>query len=51
MIDITNIYSREAVGFFVALVRGGLLTPTKTGMKIFHTVLLPKYLEELNKKK
>ena len=49
-VHITNIYSREAVHFFVALVRGGLLTPTKTGMRIFHTELLPRYLKELRKK-
>ena len=51
MIDITKIYSREAVHFLVALIKNGMLAPTKTGMKIFHTVLLPKYLEELSKKK
>ena len=51
MIDITKIYSREAVQFLVALIKNGMLLPNKTGMKIFHTILLPKYLEELNKKK
>ncbi len=51
MIDITKIYSREAVGFFVVLVASGMLLSNKAGMIIFHNKLLPKYLEELSKKK
>tara|TARA_R100000656_G_scaffold109377_1_gene81404 strand:+ start:843 stop:998 length:156 start_codon:yes stop_codon:yes gene_type:complete len=51
MIDITKIYSREAVQFFVFLVKNKMLIPNTAGMIIFHTKLLPKYLEELSKKK
>ena len=49
-IDVSKMYSKEALTYLKFLLNSGVLLPNKAGMEFFHTKLLPSYLNELYKK-